>query len=355
MERTKDLLCRLTGATGVPGFEGEVRQILREEMAPHTHIQLDRLGCIIAKKTGAVEEPKVMLAAHMDEIGFMVKSITPEGFLRFTPLGGWSDQVLLAQRVTIKGSKGDIPGVIGSKPPHLQDEEERKKLVKRKDMFIDVGARDKNEAESFGIRPGDPIVPAGNFATMRNENLLLAKAWDDRAGCALLIEVCEELSKRQHPNTVYAVGTVQEEVGTRGAATSVASIDPDVAIILDVSIAGDVPGLKEEVQEKLGEGPTVCLYDASMIPNINLRNICLQTAEELGIPYQYSVMERGGTDGGRIHLHNIGVPSLVIGIPVRYIHSHAGILHLEDYCRARRLITELILRLDAGTVAGLID
>lgn len=265
MERTKDLLRKLTGATGIPGYEGEIRQILREEMAPYTQIQVDRLGCLIAKKTGAAVEPRVMLAAHMDEIGFMVKAITPEGFLRFTPLGGWSDQVLLAQRVVVKGSKGDVPGIIGAKPPHLLDEEERKKLVKIKDMFIDVGARDREEAASFGIRPGDPIVPAGSFTVMKNENLLLAKAWDDRAGCALLIEVCEELTQRQHPNTVYAVGTVQEEVGTRGAATSVAGIDPDVAIILDVSIAGDVPGLKEEVQEKLGGGPTVCLYDASKI------------------------------------------------------------------------------------------
>ncbi|HHW54296.1 MAG: M42 family metallopeptidase [bacterium] len=355
MEQTKNLLRRLTSAAGVPGFEGEIRQILREEMAPYSDIQLDRLGCIIAKKAGTAGEPRVMLAAHMDEIGFMVKSITPDGFLRFTPLGGWTDQVLLAQRVVVKGSKGDVPGVIGSKPPHLLDEEERKKLAKIKDMFIDVGAKDREEAEAFGIRPGDPIVPAGSFETLKNENLLLAKAWDDRAGCALLVEVCEELAKRQHPNTVYAVGTVQEEVGTRGAATSVASIDPDVAIILDVSIAGDVPGLKEGVQEKLGGGPTVCLYDASMIPNINLRNLCLETAEELGIPYQFSVMERGGTDGGRIHLHHIGVPSLVIGIPVRYIHSHAGILHLEDYRGALRLVTELIMKLDARTVAGLVE
>lgn len=354
MDKTKDLLRELTAAAGVSGFEGEVRQIMRGRLAPLTHIELDRLGCIIAKKSGDGEGPRIMLAAHMDEIGFMVKAVTEDGFLRFTPLGGWPEQVLLAQRVTIKGRKGDVPGVIGSKPPHLMDREERKKMVKIKDMFIDVGAKDREETYSLGIRPGDPIVPVGNLELMKNEKFIMAKAIDDRVGCSLLIEVCEKLTGDNHPNTLYAVGTVQEEVGTRGSATSVAAIDPDLALVLDVSIATDVPGLKDEVEGKLGRGPTIGLYDSSMIPNINLRDLCIQTAEEFNIPYQYSIMEGGGTDGGRIHLHGIGVPSLVIGVPVRYIHSHVGIMHLDDYLWARRLLIELIKKIDTETAEDLI-
>ncbi len=354
MNRSRDLLRELTAAAGVSGFEGEVRRIMRERLAPLAHIELDRLGCIIAKKTGDRENPTVMLAAHMDEIGFMVKAITADGFLRFTPLGGWPEQVLLAQRVIIKGRNGDVPGVIGSKPPHLMDREERKKMVKIKDMFIDVGAKDRKEVDSFGIRPGDPIVPVESWEAMKNEKFIMAKAIDDRAGCGLLIEVCEKLKDNDHPNTLYAVGTVQEEVGTRGAATSVAVIDPDVALVLDVSIATDVPGLKEEVEGKLGQGPTIGLYDSSMIPNIKLRDLCIQTAKEYNIPYQYSIMEGGGTDGGRIHLHGTGVPSLVIGVPVRYIHSHVGIMHLDDYLWARQLLVELIKKLDTETTKNLI-
>ena len=354
MDKSKELLEELTGAAGGSGVEGEVREIMRRYLAPLASIRQDRLGCIIAEKAGAGEGPRVMLTAHMDEIGFMVKTVTEDGFLRFTPLGGWPEQVLLAQRVTIKGRRGDVPGVIGSKPPHLMDREERKKMVQIKDMFIDVGAKDKEEVESLGIRPGDPIVPVGNMESMKNGKYLMAKAIDDRVGCGLLIEVCEELSGLGHPNTLYAVGTVQEEVGTRGAATSVAAIDPHVALILDVSIATDVPGLKGEVEGKLGQGPTIGLFDSSMIPNVNLRDLCIETAEELAIPYQYSIMEGGGTDGGRIHLHGTGVPSLVIGVPVRYIHSHVGIMHLDDYLWARQLIVGLIRKLDTEACKALI-
>jgi putative aminopeptidase FrvX len=248
-----------------------------------------------------------------------------------------------------------VLGVIGSKPPHILTDEERKKVVKRKDMFIDVGAANEEEArEDFGIRPGDPIIPVSPFEVLQNGKTYLAKAWDDRVGCALFIDVIKRLAKENHPNTIYGVGTVQEEVGLRGARTSSWTVQPDIGIALEVGIAGDVPGVKkEESQEVMGKGPSILVYDASMIPNLELRNLVIDTAEERNIPFQFSVMERGGTDAGAMHINMQGVPSIVMGVPCRYIHSHVGIIHRDDYDNAVKLLVATIKKLDSETVHGL--
>jgi putative aminopeptidase FrvX len=250
-----------------------------------------------------------------------------------------------------------VIGVLGAKPPHLLEADERKKVVAKKDMYIDVGARSEEEVADMGVRPGDPIVPAVDFAVMANSRFYLSKAFDDRVGCALAVQALGQLADPAsggHPNTVYAVGTVQEEVGLRGAKTSASAIDPDVGIVLEVDIAGDVPGIKpEETAVKMGGGPTLLVYDARMIPNLKLRDLVIATAEELEIPLQFSAMTGGATDGGQIHLHNEGVPTVVIGVPTRHIHSHNTILCREDYDRALQLIVALVKRLDLETVAGL--
>jgi putative aminopeptidase FrvX len=356
MDETATMLKRLSEAHGVSGYEREIREVIKEYLEPYaTTLSQDRLGSIIAERVGISSGPRIMLAGHMDEIGFMVKSVTSDGFIRFIPLGGWFDQVLLSQRVVVKGSRGDVPGVIGSKPPHLLTDEERKKVVEKKDMFIDVGASSLEEAtEAFGIQPGDPVVPASNFEVLKNGKSYLAKAWDDRVGCAIFIDVFKRLSATSHPNKVYAVGTVQEEVGLRGAETSVHVINPDVAFALEAGIANDVPGSdKETVLERIGKGPVVLIYDRSLVPNIELRNLVTDTAKSLGIPYQLDVMERGATDAGKIHLHDKGVPSLVIAVPTRYVHSHASLIHRDDYDHTVALVTEVIKKLDADTVADL--
>jgi endoglucanase len=290
-----------------------------------------------------------MLAGHMDEIGFMVKHITKEGFLKFLQLGGWFDQVLLGQRVIIKTRKnGDIVGVIGAKPPHLLPADERTKVVLKKDMYIDVGASSREEVEKIGVRPGDPVVPRADFVKLANEKTYLSKAFDDRVGTALVISALEALQDKDHPNAVYGAVTVQEEVGLRGARTSAWVVDPDVAIILESYIAGDVPGIEAEVSSvKLGAGPTVLLYDGSMIPNGRLRDFVIDTAETAGIPLQLSYVEAGGTDGGAIHQHKTGVPTVVIGVAARHIHSHGAIIHRDDYDSAVKLLTEVITKLDA--------
>jgi endoglucanase len=314
----------------------------------------DKIGSVICTKKGSAEAPRVMLAGHMDEIGFMIKHVTEEGFLKFLPLGGWFDQVLLGQRVIIKTSKGDVLGVIGAKPPHLLPPDERTKMVQKKDMYIDIGASSQAEVDGAGVRPGDPVVPDSNFQILANEKTLLSKAFDDRVGTALVISSLQMLNGQEHPNTVYGVATVMEEVGVRGATTSVRAVNPDVAIILEADIAGDVPGIKEEESSvKLGKGPSMLLYDARMIPNLKLRDLVYQVAGECEIPLQTSTIEGGATDGAAIHLHDTGVPTVVISVPARHIHSHNSIIHRDDYDRAVRLLTALIGRLDADTVASL--
>ncbi|MBC7262586.1 MAG: M42 family metallopeptidase [Chloroflexi bacterium] len=354
MDSTEKLFQNLTEAAGVPGYEGEVRAVIRRYLEPMAQIEQDKLGSIIGVKRGNADSPRVMLAGHMDEVGFMVSLITDDGFIRFVPLGGWWDQVMLAQRVVIKTSAGDVVGLLGAKPPHLLEKEEAKKPVEKKDMYIDIGATSAEEVKACGVRLGDPIIPICPFTVLAPGKTYMANAWDDRLGCALFIQALERLKDQPHPNTIYAVGTVQEEVGLRGAKTSVYNVNPDVAIILEVDIAGDVPGIKpEESSIKLGKGPTLLLYDARMIPNLRLRDLVIATAEEHNIPLQFSAMRGGATDGGMIHLHNEGVPTVVIGVPTRHIHSHAGILHRSDYDHALDLLVQLLMRLDEPTVKGL--
>ena len=351
-----DMFKELTEAPGVSGYEAEVRKVIRRYAEPYSTIEYDNLGSIVCKKIGTDSSPRIMIPGHIDEIGFMVTNITAEGFIKFIPLGGWWDQVMLAQKVVVKTSSGDVVGLVGSKPPHILTPEERKKVVEKKDMFIDIGAADEEEATKvFGIRPGDPIIPVSPFEPMKNERLLMAKAWDDRVGAALFIDVLKDLKDTDHPNTVYGVGTVQEEVGLRGAQTSAAVVEPDVCITLEVAIAGDMPGMKkdEPPTEKLGKGPVILLADATMIPNIQLRDLVVKTAEEEGIPYQFSAMMGGGTDGGKVHMYSRGVPSIVLGVPTRYIHSHTSILHYDDYMHTKNLLLALMKKLDRDTVNSL--
>lgn len=315
------MLKELTDAGSVPGDEQAARTVMKKHMEPYADaITYDRLGSLIAKKQGSAAHPKIMVAGHLDEIGFMVTRIDENGFLYFQTLGGWWEQVMLAQRVTVITRNGNIPGVIGSKPPHVLSAEARKKPIDKKDMFIDIGASSKEEAESFGVRPGDSVIPVCEFTVMKNEKYLMAKAWDNRIGCAVAIEVLRRLKKENHPNTVYGVGTVQEEVGLRGARTASYAIQPDIGFAVDVGIAGDTPGVTDkEAQAKIGHGPQILLYDGSMVSHRKLRNFVTDLADELNIPYQYDHLSGGGTDAGAIHLTTQGVPI--------YCHLHTNPLY----------------------------
>ncbi|RSK28102.1 M42 family peptidase [Bacillus sp. HMF5848] len=353
LDETLTMLKDLTDAKGIPGNEREVRNVMKEYIAPFAdEVTTDGLGSLVAKKTGKDGGPKVMVAGHLDEVGFMITQIDEKGFLRFQTAGGWWSQVMLAQRVTVVTRSGEeITGIIGSKPPHILPAEVRKKPVDIKDMFIDIGATSREEAESWGIRPGDQAVPYFEFTVMKNEKMLLAKAWDNRIGCAIAIDVLKQLKNEQHDNVVYGVGTVQEEVGLRGARTSANMIQPDIGFAVDVGIAGDTPGVTEkEALAKMGKGPQIVLYDASMISHKGLRDFVTDVADELGIPYQFDAMAGGGTDSGAMHLVGSGVPNLAVTIPTRYIHSNAAMLHRDDYENAVKLLVEVIKRLNSETV-----
>ncbi len=354
MDATLTMLKELAEAPGVPGQEEPVRRVMRRYLEPLGQVSIDNLGSIIGHKAGQSAGPKVMLAGHLDEIGFMVTRITDEGYLKFQTLGGWWEQVMLAHRVEVQTRSGPIVGVIGSKPPHILTPEERNKVVEKKAMFIDIGAASRAEAESWGVRPGDAVVPWGPFAQMRNPDLIMAKAWDNRFGCALAIEVMRRLQDAAHPNNVYAVGTVQEEVGLRGAVTTTNIIQPDIGIALDTGIAGDMPGISpDEAAGKIGGGPVLLLFDGSMIPHTGLRDLLIDVASDAQIPLQFDKMPGGGTDAGRMHIFGGGVPSIVVGIPVRYIHTNTAIMSRRDFDQAAELLVALIQRLDAETVGRL--
>jgi len=349
------LLKEMVESFGPAGFERETAAIIKKAAQGYAdEVMMDKLGSVVFTHKGAANRPRVLLAGHIDEIGFVVSGIDDKtGFLTFNQLGGWWDQVLLSQRVIVRTVKGDVYGVIAAKPPHLLPPEEQKKVVEKKMMYIDVGSTTKKETEHLGVRIGDPVVPFSPFSTIRNGKLGMGKAFDDRIGAFIAMEVVRRLSegKAKHPNTVYGAATVQEEVGARGAATVAHIVDPDVAIVLEVDIAGDVPGVQpQEAAAKMGKGPSICTFDSSMIPNQPLKQFIIDTAEKLKIPYQLSLVAAGGTDGSRIHMSRAGCPSIVIGVPTRHIHSHVGILSFEDLENATRLTLELAKRFDQKTV-----
>lgn len=349
-EKTRMLFKTLTELPGAPGNEHLVRNFMREELAKYSdEIVQDKLGSIFGVRKG--DGPVVMAAGHMDEVGFMVSAITENGMLRFQPLGGWWNQVLLAQRVQIMTENGPIIGVIGSIPPHLLDEEKRKKPMEIDNMLIDIGADDQEDAIKIGIKPGQQIVPICPFTPMANEKKILAKAWDNRYGCGLAIELLEALKDEKLPNTLYAGATVQEEVGLRGAQTAATMIKPDIFFAMDASPANDMTGDKKEFGH-LGKGTLLRILDRSMVTHRGMREFILDTAETHNIPYQYFVSP-GGTDAGRVHLTNEGVPSAVIGICSRYIHTHASIVHVDDYAAAKELLIKLVKACDKTTVESI--
>lgn len=335
---------KLSNACGVTGREQEVADLMKKLMKPYVdEVTQDKLGNVIGIKKGKKNAPKVMLAAHMDEIGLLVKTITKEGFLQFTKIGGIDDRLLLAQKVIVHTEKGPLHGIIGSKPPHIQKEEERKKVLTYDELFVDIGAENQEQAKKMGVQIGDVIAFDVKFAKIGNDTVI-GKAFDDRVACAIIIEVLKQLKKTEC--TVYAVGTVQEEVGLRGATTSAFGIDPDFAIALDVTIAGDTPGVKEnEAPVKMRKGPSLTIADAGLIVHPKVLRFFISVAEELKIPYQLETGLPGSTDAARIALTRSGVPSGVISVPTRYIHSPTSMLSLTDVENAAKLTTAIVQKL----------
>ena len=348
------LLQELTEAHSVSGHEDEVRAIFTDELSDIGPLATDKLGSVICAHRN--EGPRVMIAGHMDEVGFMVQNITLDGFIQFVTIGGWWAQVMLGQRVQILTRSGEkVIGVIGSKPPHFLTPAQRENAVPVESMFIDVGASSRREVtDNFQISLGDPIAPFSQFTPLTKMNFYMAKAFDNRVGMAGVIQAALELADTDHPNELIFAGSVQEEVGLRGAKTLANFVKPDVAIILEGPPADDTPGFNSsESQGRLGGGVQIRLYDPTAISNPRLAELTIKTAEEANISHQVTVRRSGGTDAGSLHQANQGIPCIVLGVPTRYIHSHNAIIDIEDYLAMVNLTIALAEKLDDETVASL--
>ncbi|MCF7563243.1 M42 family metallopeptidase [Staphylococcus epidermidis] len=356
MPESKALLKSLTDVNGISEHEMQVKSLMKDYLTPVSdEIVEDRLGGIFGKKNATHGTKSLMISGHLDEIGFIVTQIDEQGYIYFTPIGGWWNQVMLSQKVTITTENGkEIRGIIGSKPPHALSPEERKKPVDIKNMYIDIGVGSKEEAKEAGIELGNMITPYSEFESLANDKYLTAKAFDNRYGCALAVDVLQQLKDENIDINLYAGATVQEEVGLRGAKVAANLIKPDLAIAVDVGVAYDVPGMTSEKNEgKLGDGPLAILMDATSIAHDGLRKHIKDVAEHHNIPVQWATTPGGGTDAGSIHVANEGIPTITIGVPLRYMHSNVSVLNIDDYTNSVRLITEIVRSLNDDSYQAL--
>ncbi|HWW83706.1 MAG TPA: M42 family metallopeptidase [Vicinamibacterales bacterium] len=354
-DRTVTLLQQLTDASGPPGFEEPIRKVLVDLIKPlASSITYDGLGSIIAAQ--GAQGPRIMVDAHMDELGGMIRRVTPRGLLTMQMLGGWLDQALVDQRWTILGSKGPVRAVTGIRDVHVVPADERTRVYPRDSLFLDVGATSEADVAEMGIAPGDPVVPDAPFTILNGTNNYLAKGWDDRVGCGVIVEAMRRLATQPHSNQILWTITTQEEVGLRGAESAAAVVKPEIAIAIEGGITGDVfGGRPEETQARLGAGPGIFLYDSSAIPNRKLTALVKQTASERQIPLQADLVQGYGDDSAAIQRSNGGVPSVNLVVPIRYTHSHNGIMNRRDFDQMVELLVAVLQKLDASGVARVRD
>jgi len=338
----------VTEISAISGHEAPVRDYLREKITPHVdEVVTDGLGGIFGvKHSEAIDAPRILVAAHMDEVGFMVSEIRADGTFRVVQIGGWNPLVVSSQRFKLFTHTGDeIPVISGSIPPHLTRGTGGPSLPRIEDIVFDGGFTDKAEAESYGIRPGDTIVPDSSAILTVNGKNVISKAWDNRYGVLMVSELVQALAGEKLDNELYVGANVQEEVGLRGAHVSTTKFDPEVFLAVDCSPAGDIYG----DQGAIGEGTLIRFFDPGHLMLPNMKDFLLTTAEEAGIKYQY-YCGKGGTDAGAAHLKNGGVPSTTIGVCARYIHSHQTLYAMDDFLQAQAFLQALVKKLDRSTV-----
>jgi len=355
-DATVKLLAELTDANGAPGFEGPVRDILRREWRGLVaDLRTDGVGNLLGRLPGPADSPRVLLMAHMDEVGFLVRAIDERGFVYMNPLGGYIDQSVLTQRYTIMTARGPVVGYTGFKSTHIVSPEERTRMVALQDMFLDIGARSREEAERMGVRPGLPVTYRTEFEILNGTSRYLAKAWDDRVGLAAATEALRQLKSLPHPNTVEVAATVQEEIGLRGASVVEASTHPDIVINLEIGIAGDFPLLTSPKlsQEALGKGPSIFVFDTSMIPNNNFVEWILKVARDAAIPVQFESVSGYGEDASVLQRAATGIPAINLGVPTRYGHSQSGVIDRADYDHLVKLLVAMIQKLSAEQVKAI--
>ncbi len=355
-DRTQLLLEKLSNAAGPPGAEEPVRAIMVPEMKPFvtTAITYDGMGSVIAQQgsTG----PRIMIDAHMDELGGMVRRVTPNGFLTMQMLGGWLDQALVDQRWIIIGSKGPVHAVTGIRDVHIVSPNERTAVFSRDSLYLDIGARNAAEAAAMGVSVGDPVVPDSPFMVMNGSKNYLGKGWDDRIGCAVLLEAMRRTASMPHPNTLVYAATTQEEVGLRGGRTASQLVKPEIGIAIEGGITGDTAGARpEESQIKLGAGPGMFLYDSSTIPNRKMVAFVRQAAAAANLPLQADLVQGYGDDSAEMQMNNGGTPTINLVVPVRYTHAHNGIVNRQDFDQMVDLVVAMLMHLDRAAVDRLRD
>lgn len=346
-----ELIKTLTELQGTSGNESRVRQFIQSELTPLVdEVHVSGLGNIFGVKKSAVEQaPRLMIAAHMDEVGFMVSRITDNGLLTVVPIGGWNPYSVSAQRYTLQTKKGDYVCISSSVAPHLLRGKDGSTTVKVEDILFDAGFVSKDEALEYGVRPGDTIVPQTETVYTANKKAIISKAWDNRYGCAVMLETMQAVRSQSLPSTIIAGASVQEEVGLRGIKGAVHQFQPDVFLAVDCSPAGDFEGDKNAYGQ-LGQGFLLRVQDPGMLTHKGMREYLLDTAETHHIPYQY-YFSQGGTDAGAAHVMNSGIPSGVIGVSARYIHGHQTLFHIADYEAAKAMLTQIVTTFDRTTLA----
>lgn len=351
---TVELIRQIADAPGPSGFEEPIRKVMVEKMRPYaSSLRFDGMGSIIAVQ--GTQGPRIMVDAHMDELGGVVRRVTSHGLLTMQMLGGWLDQALVDQRWIIVGSKGPVHAVTGIRDIHVVPQEERSHVYSRDSLFLDVGANTEAEVRSLGIGPGDPVVPDSPFTILNGTNNYLAKAWDDRAGCAVAVEAMKRLAALPHPNQILWAITTQEEIGLRGAHTAAELIKPDIGIALEGGVTGDVGGHPEETQAKLGAGPGLFLYDSSALPNRKLVQFTKDVAASKNIPLQLDLVQGYGDDSAEIQKSNGGVPTVNLVVPLRYTHAHNGIMNRRDFDQLVDLLVAMLEKLDGPEAARIRD
>ena len=339
-----EFLGKLVKAVGISGYEDEVAELIKSEMEKYAdEVEIDKMGNVIGLKKGK-GKGKIMLAAHMDEIGFVVSHIDKNGFIFISPVGGINVKTLISRRVIVHGNKR-YHGIMGSVPPHIKEKEEKELSIE--DIFVDIGAKDREEVLKKGIKVGSIITYDGDLKKLSGRRYT-SKTMDDRIGVFVLMET---LKKAKSSYDIYFVATVQEEVGLRGAKTSGYKISPDIGIAVDVTLANDIPEVKEHKRiTELGKGPAITIMDRSVIGNKRLNSFIEKIAQEENIPLQRNILSRGGTDAGTIHLTKEGVISTTLSIPTRFVHSTVECVDMNDVENAVKLLVKVLEKLDSFAV-----
>lgn len=353
MEKLK-LLKSLSEVQGISGDEKCVAKIVKEELKDIATFEYDNLGSLISYLNKDAKSPKILITAHMDEVGFIVSSIMDNGMIRMSPIGGWWNHVVLAEVMTLKTREGKTYiGVTGAQPPHGMSPEMRNKVLDTKDLYLDLGLKDRQMALDLGIRLGDTITPTQDFRILNDGKTLLGKAWDDRACVALSIDVMKELKKRNSKANLVFAATVQEEVGLRGAKTASYHVKPDIAFALDVTMSYDLPGADHNLDTKLGNGVALSVKDGSVIAHRGLFDFVENIAKKYDIKYTYDFLSAGGTDSGEIHKQFDGIINMTISLPCRYFHSHVSLINIDDYDNAVKLLVEVVDAINDDTLVNL--